>query len=149
MSRKVFSPKRAELIAGWSGQKMIREIMAFLQGHGVSTWQAVRIYFTPRGSRLNCYASIPRAFRICHHTHQSPERFWRFWRFTIAQRQYCSKVRWSSLPVNGASPARAARRALLKCADKKEWDMKLRFEWQKPIFLTQHKELIVRDDDFR
>ena len=42
MSRNVFSPKRAEpIIAGWSGQKVIREIMAFLQGHGVSTWRAV------------------------------------------------------------------------------------------------------------
>ena len=47
MSRNGFSPKRAEpIIAGWSGQKVIREIMAFLQGHGVSTWRAVRIYRT-------------------------------------------------------------------------------------------------------
>jgi exodeoxyribonuclease V alpha subunit len=47
MSRNVFSPKRAEpIIAGWSGQKVIREIMAFLQGLGVSTWRAVRIYRT-------------------------------------------------------------------------------------------------------
>jgi hypothetical protein len=45
MSRNVFSPKRAEpIIAGWSGQKVIREIMAFPQGHGVSTtWRAVRV----------------------------------------------------------------------------------------------------------
>ena len=40
-------PKRAErIIAGWSDQKVIREIMAFLQGHGVSTSRAVRIYKT-------------------------------------------------------------------------------------------------------
>jgi exodeoxyribonuclease V alpha subunit len=35
-------PKRAErIIAGWSDQKVIREIMAFLQGHGVSTSRAL------------------------------------------------------------------------------------------------------------
>ena len=40
-------PKRAKrIIAGWSDQKVIREIMAFLQGHGVSTSRAVRIYKT-------------------------------------------------------------------------------------------------------
>jgi hypothetical protein len=35
MSRNVFSPKRAEpIIAGWSGQKVIREIMAFCKVTG-------------------------------------------------------------------------------------------------------------------
>jgi exodeoxyribonuclease V alpha subunit len=39
--------KRANRItAGWADQKIIREIMAFLQGHGVSTSRAVRIFKT-------------------------------------------------------------------------------------------------------
>ena len=39
--------KRAERItASWADQKVIREIMAFLQSHGVSTSRAVRIYKT-------------------------------------------------------------------------------------------------------
>jgi len=38
-------PKRAACItASWSDQRVIRDIMAFLQGHGVSTSRAVRIY---------------------------------------------------------------------------------------------------------
>src|SRR5271167_181963 len=38
-------PKRVERISGgWSDHKVIREIMAFLQGHGVSSSWAVRIY---------------------------------------------------------------------------------------------------------
>jgi len=40
-------PKRVERItASWADQKVIREIMAFLQSHGVSTSRAVRIYKT-------------------------------------------------------------------------------------------------------
>jgi exodeoxyribonuclease V alpha subunit len=40
-------PKRAASItASWSDQRVIRDIMAFLQGHGVSTSRAVRIYKT-------------------------------------------------------------------------------------------------------
>src|SRR6202521_5442918 len=40
-------PKRARRIAAsWADQKVIREIMAFLQGHGVSTSRAVRIFKT-------------------------------------------------------------------------------------------------------
>ena len=40
-------PKRAERItASWADQRIIREIMAFLQSHGVSTSRAVRIYKT-------------------------------------------------------------------------------------------------------
>src|ERR1700722_15163742 len=40
-------PKRARRsTASWSDQKIIREIMAFLQGHGVSTSRAVRIFKT-------------------------------------------------------------------------------------------------------
>src|SRR5208337_3412242 len=39
--------KRAERItASWADQRVIREIMAFLQSHGVSTSRAVRIYRT-------------------------------------------------------------------------------------------------------
>jgi exodeoxyribonuclease V alpha subunit len=40
-------PKRARWItASWADQKVIREIIAFLQGHGVSTSRAVRIFKT-------------------------------------------------------------------------------------------------------
>jgi exodeoxyribonuclease V alpha subunit len=40
-------PKRAERITtSWADQRVIRDIMAFLQGHGVSTSRAVRIYKT-------------------------------------------------------------------------------------------------------
>jgi exodeoxyribonuclease V alpha subunit len=40
-------PKRAgRIIAGWAGQKVIREIMVFLHSHGVGTARAVRIYKT-------------------------------------------------------------------------------------------------------
>jgi helix-hairpin-helix protein len=38
-------PRRAErIVAGWAEQKVIREIMLFLHGHGVGTSRAVRIY---------------------------------------------------------------------------------------------------------
>jgi exodeoxyribonuclease V alpha subunit len=40
-------PKRIDKIKkGWKDQKVIRDIMVFLQGHGVSTSRAVRIYLT-------------------------------------------------------------------------------------------------------
>lgn len=40
-------PKRAErIVAGWSEQKVIREIMIFLHANGVGTSRAVRIYKT-------------------------------------------------------------------------------------------------------
>jgi len=40
-------PKRVERItSGWADQKAIREIMVFLQSHGVGTSRAVRIYKT-------------------------------------------------------------------------------------------------------
>ncbi len=40
-------PKRVErIISGWADQKAIREIMVFLQSHGVGTSRAVRIYKT-------------------------------------------------------------------------------------------------------
>ncbi|HMB48053.1 MAG TPA: hypothetical protein VKN63_07235, partial [Afifellaceae bacterium] len=32
------------ITAGWADQKVIREIMVFLQSHGVGTARAVRIY---------------------------------------------------------------------------------------------------------
>lgn len=44
---KGFGPKRIEKITkGWADQKIIREIMVFLHGHGVSTSKSVRIYKT-------------------------------------------------------------------------------------------------------
>src|SRR4051812_17227185 len=40
-------PKRAErIVKGWADQKVIREIMLFLHGHGVGTSRAVRIFKT-------------------------------------------------------------------------------------------------------
>src|SRR3954470_14016812 len=40
-------PKRAErIVKGWAEQKVIREIMLFLHGHGVGTSRAVRIFKT-------------------------------------------------------------------------------------------------------
>ncbi len=40
-------PRRAErIIAAWAEQKIVREIMIFLHGHGVGTSRAVRIYKT-------------------------------------------------------------------------------------------------------
>jgi exodeoxyribonuclease V alpha subunit len=40
-------PKRADrIVAGWAGQKVIREIMLFLHANGVGTSRAVRIYKT-------------------------------------------------------------------------------------------------------
>lgn len=40
-------PRRvARITSAWADQKVIREIMVFLQGHGVSTSRAVRIYKT-------------------------------------------------------------------------------------------------------
>src|SRR3954468_16712164 len=40
-------PKRAErIVRGWADQKVIREIMLFLHGHGVGTSRAVRIFKT-------------------------------------------------------------------------------------------------------
>src|SRR3954466_2668421 len=40
-------PKRAEhIVKGWADQKIIREIMLFLHGHGVGTSRAVRIFKT-------------------------------------------------------------------------------------------------------
>jgi exodeoxyribonuclease V alpha subunit len=36
--------RAARITASWADQRVIRDIMAFLQGHGVSTSRAVRIY---------------------------------------------------------------------------------------------------------
>jgi len=36
--------RAAHITASWAAQRVIRDIMAFLQGHGVSTSRAVRIY---------------------------------------------------------------------------------------------------------
>lgn len=38
--------RAAQIVEAWSGQKVIREIMVFLYGHGVGTSRAVRIYKT-------------------------------------------------------------------------------------------------------
>jgi exodeoxyribonuclease V alpha subunit len=67
-------PKRAERItASWADQRIIREIMAFLQSHGVSTSRAVRIYKTygadaipgERESLLPCTRHRGHRFQVC------------------------------------------------------------------------------------
>ena len=46
-------PVRAKRItSGWADQKVIREIMVFLQSHGVSTSRAVRIFKTYGGDAI-------------------------------------------------------------------------------------------------
>ena len=57
-------PKRAErIIAGWVEQKVIREIMLFLHGNGISTSRAVPVSATrrtpvdpPKGARARTRA---------------------------------------------------------------------------------------------
>src|SRR5260363_100643 len=38
--------RKRQLLASWQEQKVIRSIMVFLQGHGISSTRAVRIYKT-------------------------------------------------------------------------------------------------------
>jgi len=53
-------PKRAVSIArAWEEQKQIREVMLFLQGHGVSTSLAVKIYKTYGDDALNVVQEDP------------------------------------------------------------------------------------------
>jgi exodeoxyribonuclease V alpha subunit len=57
-------PKRAErIIAGWAGQKIIREIMIFLHSHGVSTSRAVRSSRPTEPTRSRSSRRIPTASR--------------------------------------------------------------------------------------
>jgi exodeoxyribonuclease V alpha subunit len=57
--------KRANRItAGWADQKIIREIMAFLQGHGVSTSRAVRIFKTYGADAISLVSENP--YRLAH-----------------------------------------------------------------------------------
>lgn len=56
--------KRAERItASWADQKVIREIMAFLQSHAVSTSRAVRIYKSYGYDRAGCVVNLDRERR--------------------------------------------------------------------------------------
>jgi exodeoxyribonuclease V alpha subunit len=53
-------PKRSKLIAGaWEEQKAIKEVMVFLQGHGVSTSLAVRIYKQYREASITVVKNEP------------------------------------------------------------------------------------------
>jgi exodeoxyribonuclease V alpha subunit len=53
-------PKRAErIIAGWSEQKVIREIMLFLHSNGVGTSRAVRIYKTYGADAIRLISENP------------------------------------------------------------------------------------------
>ena len=64
--------RAAQIVEAWSGQKVIRDIMVFLYGHGVGTSRAVRIYktrsaasarihVTRRSRRSGSAASVSRA----------------------------------------------------------------------------------------
>jgi exodeoxyribonuclease V alpha subunit len=53
-------PKRADrIIAGWSEQKVIREIMLFLHSNGVGTSRAVRIYKTYGADAIRLISENP------------------------------------------------------------------------------------------
>ena len=53
-------PKRAaRIVAGWTEQKVIREIMLFLHAHGVGTSRAVRIYKTYGNDALQIISENP------------------------------------------------------------------------------------------
>jgi exodeoxyribonuclease V alpha subunit len=53
-------PKRAErIIAGWSEQKAIRDIMLFLHSNGVGTSRAVRIYKTYGADAIRLISENP------------------------------------------------------------------------------------------
>jgi exodeoxyribonuclease V alpha subunit len=53
-------PKRAErIIAGWTDQKVIREIMLFLHSNGVGTSRAVRIYKTYGADAIQLISENP------------------------------------------------------------------------------------------
>lgn len=52
--------KRVQLIArAWEEQKIIKEVMVFLQGHGVSTTHAVKIYKTYRDEAIRVVSQNP------------------------------------------------------------------------------------------
>ena len=53
-------PARAErILDGWAEQKIVREIMLFLHGHGVGTARSVRIYKTYGAEALASSARTP------------------------------------------------------------------------------------------
>ena len=53
-------PKRAEsIVASWTDQKAIREIMIFLHGHGVGTSRAVRIFKTYGADAIRLISENP------------------------------------------------------------------------------------------
>src|SRR3954469_13685407 len=60
-------PKRAErIVKGWADQKVIREIMLFLHGHGVGTSRAVRIFKTYGADAVQVISENP--YRLARHT---------------------------------------------------------------------------------
>jgi exodeoxyribonuclease V alpha subunit len=53
-------PVRAgRITAAWAEQRMVREIMVFLHGHGVGTARAVRIYKTYAGDAVQVMSENP------------------------------------------------------------------------------------------
>ena len=57
-------PKRADsIVAAWTDQKAIREIMIFLHGHGVGTSRAVRIFKTYGADAIRLISENPRSDR--------------------------------------------------------------------------------------
>lgn len=52
--------KRIQMIqSAWQEQKLIKEVMIFLQGHGVSTTYAVKIYKTYGNESINIVSENP------------------------------------------------------------------------------------------
>jgi len=63
-------PKRARrIIVSWSDQKVIREIMAFLQGHGISTSRAMRIFKTYGADAFPLVSENPYRLARDYHGH--------------------------------------------------------------------------------
>ena len=67
-------PKRVERItSGWADQKAIREIMVFLQSHGVGTSRAVRIYKTYGADAIPLVSENPYRLAAGHQGHWVPD----------------------------------------------------------------------------
>ena len=61
-------PKRRQrVVDGWAEQKVVREIMVFLQSHGVGTARAVRIYKTYGDASIDVVRNDP--YRLARDIH--------------------------------------------------------------------------------
>jgi len=109
-------PKRTAMIArAWAEQKQIKEVMLFLQGVGVSTSLAVRIYKTYRDASISVVKNEPyklaadvwgigfkTADTIAQSLgipHDSPQRVKAGLQYTLSRgTATCRKVSWSVVP---------------------------------------------------